>query len=198
MSPLDIVFWSCFMLGGGYLLVSVLLGGVSDVMGLVGGDGAAAGGAEGGSADAGDSGHSHTGGHAHLLSLLSPLYVSALLAGFGGVGLVSRYLQMPAASAIAFAALGGFATWGSAWYTLTQVFGKAQGTSHNRQEELIGRKAVVSTAIAGSSPGMVTLEIAGSRQSVRAITDDDETIPNGAVVRIRKIEKSTVHVVRIG
>ena len=80
---------------------------------------------------------------------------------------------------------------------LTSINTAGERMSGYRRDELVGLRAHVIAPIAGSQPGMISYTAAGSRQSIRAITDEDESIPNGVVVRIRRIENHTAHVTRI-
>lgn len=84
-----------------------------------------------------------------------------------------------------------------AYMIITRFFGASEGSSHNKREELVGTRAQVTALITGATPGMVTYVVGGSRQSLRAVTDDEEPIPVGATVRIRRIESHTARVIRI-
>jgi membrane protein implicated in regulation of membrane protease activity len=125
--------------------------------------------------------------------------VSGFLLGFGGGGVVSGML-FPAATSLERLLIGGATGWGLwlvAWLIVTRMFGGAEGTSHNVRADLVGMRAQVTTRIEGAKPGMVAYEVAGQRQVLRAITDDDEPIPTGAAVRIRRVDESTALVMRI-
>ncbi len=228
MHPLDIVFWTCFLLGGVYTLFTLLAGGLSHGAGHV----HPAGGHlhlphahlphahhAGPHAQASHGGHAHHGGqsgqprghargggqadsegepvHFNLLALLNPMSTAGFLVGFGACGIVSRMLGgHPLGSAVVGLA-GGSAMWVALYLLATRVFGAAEGTSHNRQEDVIGLRGQVTAPIDGLKPGMVAYTVAGARQTVRAICEDEEPIPTGAAVRIRKIENNTAHVMRI-
>ena len=239
MHPLDIIFWTCLMLGGAYTLVTLLMGGFTHAAGhagdighalhLPGISGHAHAGHIGGHADTGHAGHvdaahghaghghaghgdsaDHTIGrqhleiHAHgddggfnLLQYLNPMSVAGFLLGFGGVGLASRTLGAHPLAALLYGAAGGWGLWLVAYLIITRMFGAAGGTSHIRREELVGAWAHVTAPIAGAQPGMISYTIAGTRQSIRAITDEGEAIPTGTRVRIRKIDNNTAHVLRM-
>ena len=78
-----------------------------------------------------------------------------------------------------------------------EIFGAGEATSHNRRESVVGLRASVTAPIEGARPGMVSYTVSGARQSLRAITEDEEPIPMGATVRIRKIDQNTALVMRI-
>ncbi len=122
--------------------------------------------------------------------------ISGLLLGFGGIGVLARMMKAaPGASAVA-GAIGGIAMWYSAWFLIAKVFGES-GTSHTRREDILGLKGTVTAPISGNRPGMVSLTVGGTRQQVRAVTEDEEPIPVGAEVRIRRLDNHTAQVIRL-
>src|SRR5439155_13963934 len=78
MHPLDILFWTCLMLGGAYTLLTLLMGGFSHAAGHLGHVGGAvhiphaghlgdlAGHHHAGHIDAGGTGHAHAGHAGHV------------------------------------------------------------------------------------------------------------------------------------
>jgi membrane protein implicated in regulation of membrane protease activity len=132
-----------------------------------------------------------------LFAYLNPMSVAGFLLGFGGAGTVSRLLGVHPLASLLYAFASGWGMWLLAYLIITRVFGAAGGTSHNRQEDLIGLRGHVTAPIEGTHAGMVCYVISGTRQQVRAVTDDGETIPVGAQVRIRRIEANTAYVYRI-
>lgn len=233
MHPLDLVFWSCLMLGSAYMLVTVVLGSISHLAGHAGhGDGLAHPHIHAG----GEHAHIHTAppphpvhGHAELAASehegqegpigaagnmpsqavvpaaalarvaanLSPMSVAGFLIGFGGGGAAARALGSgPAASAL-YACAGGMGLYWMAWSLITRFFGGAQASSHFCQEDAVGLRATVIAPIEGARPGMIACVIAGTRQRVRAVSDEEEVIPVGCTVRIRRIERETAHVTRL-
>lgn len=172
-----------------------------------------------GHADAGHAGHHHGHhGDAHhhgdphgdhhasedggrnfqLMAYLNPSLLAGFFFGFGGLGVVAHLaLKLSLAVSVGAAAAGGLTCWYAAYMFVTRVFGRTGGTSHNRREDLVGSRARVTAPIAGKQPGMIAFTIAGARQTVRAITAEEEAIPVGTDVRIRRIEENTVVVSRI-
>ena len=74
---------------------------------------------------------------------------------------------------------------------MTKVFGGAETTSHNTWDDLIGLYAEVTAAIDVGKPGLISFTVAGARQTSKAVSNEEEIIPRGASVRIRKIENHT-------
>ena len=141
--------------------------------------------------------HPEHGGGFSLLSYLNPMSVAGFLLGFGGAGVGARMLGVPIQASLLYSGAGGIGIYTGAYLILSKLFVNSQATSHNRRDQLVGIRAQVTAPIAGSLPGMVSYTIAGSRQSVSAVTEDEEPIPVGAVVRIRRIEGHRVQVMRI-
>jgi len=130
---------------------------------------------------------------------MNPLSMAGFLLGFGGAGVVSGMLFPASAAGVRLLAGGvcGWGLWLVAYLIVTKMFGNAEGSSHNRRQDLIGIRARVSVPINGSRPGMVSYVVGGTRQSLRAITEDEEPIPVGAEVRIRRIADNTAWVALI-
>ena len=246
MTGLDVLYWASLFLGGSYLVLSVALGGLSDLasqihgalggadaadVGHIGDAGHADAGADLGHADLGhsDLGHDlgHDAGHdmgqdggtgdsqgaeidadAHadhdlppglkLLSFLSPVLASGFLAGFGGAGVLSRMAKLDPIPSFAWAAAGGVLLYSIGWWVVHDVFGASQASSMTKRDELAGRTGLVTATVSGSRPGMIYYTIAGTRQSIPAITEDGVTIPVGAHVQIRRVAGKMAVVSRLG
>jgi hypothetical protein len=133
-----------------------------------------------------------------LLQYFSPMSVAGFLLGFGGLGVISRMLGAGGLFSTLNGMAGGMGLWLIAYLIIVRVFAQSGGTSHTRREAIIGRQAQVTAPIMGSRPGMICYTIAGTRQTVRAITEEGQTIPVGASVRIRRIDASTAFVILMG
>jgi membrane protein implicated in regulation of membrane protease activity len=247
---LDIFYVVALLLGGGYSLLSVLMGGVSHVaghLGNIGGDAMGHIGHVGGDAmghvghvghgdamghvghvgpghtpgaaghhghvdlghhghhadsahhgsDQGDSGDSEdSAGRINLLAYLSPTLLAGLLLGVGTGGVASRMAGAQPAPSLAFAGAGGLLLWGSAYLIVTKLFGGSQASSHVQRDAVVGMPARVVVPIAGSKPGMISLVLAGTHQTLRAISDDGQPIAAGTDVRVRRIVGGTATVTR--
>ncbi len=229
MSPLDIIYWTCLMLGGGYTLITLLTGSLSHAAGHLGHAGHSLHmphgshhvGIHGTSGHAGHVGHSSHVGHggsdvAHHshgsgdatepiaegarfnpLELLNIPAMSSFMLGFGGIGVVTRSLGFHVRLSLVYATAAGFGLWSLAWWIVKRLFGDAEGTSHNTWDDVIGLRAEVSAPIEGMKSGTVAYTVGGSRQTAKAISEEEELIPKGSIVRIRKIENHTVTVSRV-
>ncbi len=135
----------------------------------------------------------------NLLAYLNPMSVAGFLVGFGGAGALIGLLnpEVGLALRLAFSITSGWGLWLLSYLLITRVFGFAEGTSHNLQEQCIGLPANVTAPINGSHPGMISYAVAGSRQTLRAITDNDEQIAVGSIVRIRRINANTAYVTAV-
>lgn len=133
----------------------------------------------------------------NILSYLSPIAVSGFLLGFGGVGVFARLVGSSHLVSVPLAAASGAALYYGCYWLSHCMFGRSQGTSHSRREDVIGLRARVVAPIDGRQPGMVSYTIGGSRQSLPAVTDDEKPIPMGATVRIQRVEEHKVSVMRL-
>lgn len=156
-----------------------------------------------GHTDAGDAAHADHGTHhghsggANLLAFLNPTMLSGFFIGFGGGGVLSRVSGAGALPSLACAGLGGGLLYAYVRWLILRVFVAANASSHTRSGELVGRTGTVGVAVGKERTGMVTLIVGGSRESFRALSDSDETIPAGAEVRVRAVNRGTLIVTRV-
>ncbi len=146
--------------------------------------------------------HAHTTDHGHgqhfnLLAFLNPTMASSFLIGFGGGGVLSRVSGAGVLPSMACAGVSGSLLYWYARWLIVRVFGAAQASSHTRRADLVGLCGTVIAPIEGSRPGMITLIIAGSRQTFRAVSSDGMAIPVGSAVRIRHASRDAVIVSRV-
>jgi membrane protein implicated in regulation of membrane protease activity len=211
------------LLGGGYTLISFLLGGISHLgghvhihtdTGHIGGHALPAAGdhSAGALQDSHNVVHNAPGHFPHLqhhldegeepermnlLRYFNPVASAGFLLGFGGAGIIGRMFHSDAAFSFLIAACGGTGLWIGTWQLITRLFANSGGSSHSTMEEMIGAKAHVTAPISHEHPGMICYIVAGTRQSIRAISEEEELIPTGASVRIHRIENNTALVFRI-
>ena len=188
------IYMASSILGGGYVVVSAVLGnfhfsaGGDAGAGDVGHGGVDAGGADV-DASVGDVGHDvgHDTGQVidatderrRAFSAFSPTIVASFMVGFGVVGLVlQKGYQWDQVSALP--AFGGGLLFA---YLLMAVYNKlaaaASGSSHATVRELIGLRAEVTTPIGADSPGEVAYVLKGSRFSRSARSANGQAIARG-------------------
>jgi len=213
------IYMASSILGGGYVVVSAVLGnfhfsaggdagagdmghgGVDAGGGDIGHGGVDAGGADV-DASVGDMGHDTgqivdaTDERRRAFSAFSPTIVASFMVGFGVVGLVlQKGYQWDQVSALP--AFGGgllFACLLMAVYN--KLAAAASGSSHASVRELIGLPAEVTTPIGADSPGEVAYVLKGSRFSRSAISANGQAIGRGAKVTIEAIEGNKTYVLK--
>ena len=212
MHPLDILFVTSLALGGIYTLFTLVMGGLHDVGGHSGDAGDATISTDSGfhtsdgshidgadldlHAEAHGADHADCG-HFSILSYLAPMAVAGFLLGFGGIGTMLRSLGMAPSPSVLAALSGGMAMWLGAYLFITKFVGASQASSHYRRDELVGLRGKVTAPIEGAKPGMVAFNVAGRRQQLRAVTQEEQAIPMGANVRIRIVKDNVAQVVRL-
>ena len=160
------VFILLAVVGFGVLIVSYVLGEVTDVAGDLG-------------ADIGDGDFAD--------GLVNVHTVSAFLAGFGALGwLLSGYWGVdPLLSALG-GLLGGIPLAGVVLLMGRALAGQA-GSSNFTLTDLVGSEAVVTLRIAPGSVGYVEYHHAGGRHRAVARSDSEAVIPEGAIVQIKRV-----------
>lgn len=211
MSPIEMVYMGCLMLGGGYLVLAsalhFLVGGgggdhdidVSDGLdhgdlhlgdgGVELGDGAVDLDADGDlDLDHGDGADGHLESDQHGVSFFSPLVLSTLLFGFGVMGFVVEHWVVQAAlislaAATAMAAVSGGGTfWG------INKLRSVEGGSQTQLRTLLGSSAQVSVAIPAQGHGEIVYVHNQSRFNAPARSGQDVDIPRGSKVLIGSID----------
>lgn len=135
--------------------------------------------------------------HLNILHYIDPMSVSGFLLGFGGAGILSHSVHASLIFGLLSALSAGGAMWAGAWLLINRVFGAANTSSHNVLEDLIGLNAQVTAPISQDHPGMICYVVAGSRQTIRAINEEEGVIPPGTDVRIHRLDNNVAKVMRI-
>jgi len=166
---LNIVFFVCFGVGVGFVVLSFLIGEL------------------GGGADGLESG----------ASFLKPSVISAFLTVFGGVGLIAQSRTI-AVVAVGVAALAAFAVSFLFYRFIIVPLQRAQNTSTVEKQSLIGRDATVIEFIPQGRFGKISLSVNGNKLSGPAKSEDGNEIARGQTVEVVYIDKNTYHVRRKG
>lgn len=188
---LNCIYFTLFGLGVGYALITLVLGGISDIdipgidIDIPGID------LHPGEADfhlelpfAEDLGHDLD--HPDIgISPLSPITIATFVTTFGGVGIIVNTLTtLSPVVGLVIAALSGLVLAGMMFVIYAQVIGAVQGSSETRAGELRGRTAEVTAPIPPAGVGEVALVIRGARARALARSDTGTLIPRGTLVEI--------------
>ena len=169
---LNIIFFVCFGVGVGFVVISFLIG---EIGGSIGGvDGLDAGAA-----------------------FLKPSVIASFLMVFGGVGLIAQSRTVEVV-AIGVAALAAFAVSYLFFRFVITPLHKAQNTSTVEKQSLIGRDAMVVEFIPQGQYGKIALSVNGNKLSGPAKSEDGNEIARNQTVEIVYIDKNTYHVRRKG
>ncbi|MCG3136920.1 MAG: hypothetical protein HJJLKODD_00758 [Phycisphaerae bacterium] len=202
------LYLAAVILGGGYVMLSAVMGHLHFGYGDHGGDLAS---------DSGDVGHDaggHDGAAGHhdlaqqthgvldvtedqrpVFSATSPTTIASFLAGFGGAGLVTAEgYGWPQTYALPVAMLSGLLVAKLIMGVFNTLGRAATGSSHARIGELIGTIAQVITPISGGEPGEISYVLHGSRYSRSARSADGQSIERGTRVTIEALDGSETFV----
>jgi len=211
------VYLFCFLLGFGFTVVSALLGGLMGghghgdmaagghdvgvgghdvgVGGHGGSDFSASHGADVGHGD-GEAAQADTG--AMHLPLLSPMVLSAFLAGFGGSGLVYRqifgervWLHMPLAAATS-GVLGPCVAW--AMWKLTSTMDSNRAA---RESDVFSSAVEVVITVPKDGTGEIAYVSGGTRQTASARSADGREHKQGDTVKVLKLTDGTAWVAEL-
>jgi membrane protein implicated in regulation of membrane protease activity len=196
---METVYLVAFFLGLGFAVLSGLLSGV------FGGD---AGDLDAGGADldiGGDGGFDiegttvdvQAGADIHF-PLVSPVTISTFIASFGGMGVIGmKVLEWPAILHIPVAAGAGLGVALVVFYLFYKIFGRTRVSSAPTTDSLIGLDAQVLVTIPKGGAGKISYSSSGTRFTAPARSQDDTEIPQGASVKIEKIDGVTFFVKKV-
>ncbi|MCL5284007.1 MAG: YqiJ family protein [Armatimonadetes bacterium] len=196
INALGLVFTGLAAIGAFYTIASILMGGFTHVGHFGHGAGFHL-----------HAGHSlaHTTGHTGSqnthenlmgLSWLSPMTISAWLLGFGIFGLVGQSLHADAIGSVLCAVVGSMAMAVGSFLTVSRFFGQASISSDFQAEDAVGMNATTLTSIGHTQNGTIGCVVAGTRCTFIAIAEEEETIPPGTPVRIRRLRDGIAEVTR--
>ncbi|MHB9027124.1 MAG: NfeD family protein [Armatimonadota bacterium] len=189
-------FWICLVVGAAYVVVALILGGITDMGGHIdsaghvgGGDFShdyGAGGDVSGHGEASSSAGAESGGM--VFGPFSPLVIAFFLTCFGGAGvLLTRVFELRALLAIPIAFASAFVL---AWLLMTifnRFLGSLQSSSEVRLHTLIGTEADVTVDIPSTGVGEISYVAMGGRNVSPARSEDQVNIPRFSGVRISRI-----------
>ena len=165
---MTVVFFICFGVGVGFVIISFLIGEFSGEF-------------EGGSD----------------LSLLRPSVLATFLVVFGAIGLVFDYLSLVIQPlTIFFAFVGGLGMSLVFNKFILMPLKKLENTSAAGRQALIGHEATVIEKIPQGAYGKITFTIHGNKHNAPAKAEDGNEISRYEAVEIIYIEKNTYFVRR--
>lgn len=195
------VYWICLVVGVGYSLIALAMGGIHGVAGSDGGMGHGGdfnhnygmGGAHGqghGSAN----GYDSSSGTEMVFGPFSPLVIAFFLTCFGGVGvLLAPHFSPIIAMLLAF--ISGIVLAYLLIYSFNKLLGALPSSSEIKLASLVGLDAEVTVALPPTGVGEIAYVAMGSRNVAPAHNDTDTTIPRFSSVRISRIVGNMFYVV---
>ena len=163
---LNIIFFICFGVGVGFVVISFFIGEVLPGEGF-------------------DQG----------ASFMKPTVLATFLTVFGGAGLIAESRTI-AVVAVGIAALSAFAMSFLLYRFVVVPLYRAQNTSTIERQSLIGYSALVTEKMSQSQYGRISFNVNGSRHSAPAKSEDGGEINRGESVEIVYIDKNTYYVRR--
>ncbi len=200
-----LVFWTFLAIGvgsGGFLIVTMVMGEVGDVLGDLFGDiGHDFGGADhdvgGADHDVGhDAGH-HGGEHAAHESFsdaanmphpsfLSLRFLLAFMSGFGVTGAIATHLGQSVLPSSAYGVGTGLVMW-IVVYGFVSILSSQQASINVTEADFVGKEAHVTLEIPAGGCGQVSMQIGESTFTKIAKTADGSSVPENARVAITGI-----------
>ena len=166
MGVLHLIFFVCFGVGVGFVVISFIIG-------------------ELGPGDGFENG----------LFFLKPSILASFLVVFGGAGLIAESRTIGIV-AIGVAALCAFAVTFVIYRFVIIPLHRAQSTSVVEKQSLIGHDAIVIERISQGQYGKISFSIHGNRHSAPAKSEDGNEILRNQAVQITYIDKNTYYVKR--
>ena len=198
------VYWVCLIVGVGYSLVALVMGGAHG-HGHGGGMGHGMGhggdfnhnygmGGHGGHGHGAAMGHDSSSGTEMIFGPFSPLVIAFFLTCFGGVGvLVATHFSPIISMLIAFAS--GIVLAYLLIYSFNKLLGSLPSSSEIKLASLVGMQAEVTVALPPTGVGEIAYVAMGSRNVAPAHNETDTTIPRFSSVRISRIVGNMFYVV---
>lgn len=187
----QLVFWTFLAIGltsGGFLLITMLLGEISELFGdLFGGDHDFSTHDASSDTDQGslhDISHDvHVGDMSGIAtpSAFSFKFILAFASGFGTVGAITTFEGYNVLASSGFGVLAGFIMAGLT-YAFVVFLSSQQASVNVSSNDFVGREAVVIVDIPEKGLGQVILEIGGFSLSKLAQSAENKTIPERSMV----------------
>lgn len=193
---LTLAYLALAFLGCGYILVSLLLGHLSDF-----GHGGETSGAAGHATESygldhsghGDASASTHGGAEFHFPFFSPLALATLCAAVGGYGLITRHgFELSEGRSLMVAVPAALATAYAITYSAWRVVRGSSGSSAIRLADLADAQGEVLTPIPAGGVGEVAVMAAGQRFSSPAREESGQELPRGCAVVVVRTAGATL------
>ncbi len=193
---LTLAYLALAFLGCGYILVSLLLGHLTDFS--QGGEASSGGGHAAESYGLDQSGHGEAsasahGGGAFTFPFFSPLALATLCAAVGGYGLITRHgFELSEGRSLMIAVPAALATAYAITYLAWRVVRGSSGTSAIRLADLAGAQGEVLTPIPPGGVGEVAVLVSGQRFTSPARDESGLALPRGSAVVVVQTAGATL------
>jgi membrane protein implicated in regulation of membrane protease activity len=172
------IFEICFWTGTLFTVIGFLFGQIFDFLGL-------------------DGGMDFHGDFLGFIILpLKPVTLAAFVTVFGGTGMILTHKGVGVLAATILSLGAGLVIALLIFRLIIVPLQKAQSTSAISQSELIGRTAIVKTAIKGRDFGRITYTAASNSYSAPARSIDETDVEKNSEVLIVKIDKNVFYVIK--
>lgn len=194
---LTLAYFVLVIIGTGYILVTALLGHLTDFIGDAHGAGGASG-HEGGSYGVDGSGHGMaSAGDAGALHFdfpfFSPLAIATLFTSIGAYGLIAKHgFQVDNIPSLIIALPAAFATAYGITYTAYRIVNSSRASSTLSTQQFVGAGGEVVTPIPANGIGEVAAIVDGQRFTASARSVDGSPLGRGQIVIVIRLQGSTL------
>ncbi len=195
------VYWICLIVGVGYSLIALAMGGVHGAAGPDGGMGQGGDfnhnygmGGQGTSGHGAATGNDSASGTEMIFGPFSPLVIAFFLTCFGGAGvLLAPHFSPIVAMLLAF--VSGLVLAYLLIFSFNKLLGALPSSSEIKLASLVGLEAEVTVALPPTGVGEIAYVAMGSRNVAPAHNETGTTIPRFSSVRITRIVGNMFYVV---
>ena len=172
---LTLVYIVLGAIGGGYVVVSTLLGHMADAF------------------DTGHAAGGHHGAADFHFPFFSPLAVATLFGALGAWGLIAKHgFRVGDGASLLLALPLAFVTTYAVTYAAWRLVMGSRGSSTIRLADLVGRAAEVLTPIPAGGAGEIAALVDGQRYTGPARHAEGQAVPRGALVTIVEVAGTTL------
>lgn len=184
---MELLFLICLTAGVGWAFIvgilGPLFGGIFEHAGHIGGEDAHA-----------DVHHGESTGD-QLVTPMSPYVISAFMATFGGIGLISvKALGLGAFGSLLLASPSAVVVAAIFFYSVKLLSSLTQASSEAHVAELVGAEAVITVPVPAGGVGEISYFSLGTRYTAPARSEDHEPIDRETKVYISRVDAGVYYV----